>query len=125
MRFLHSEEPHAFSTNYLPRSEFALTSRTHLKSHGQVQLHYVVIINGVESGYIQIVTAGAEFVVNLGSIAVANRANDCIRETVGKCRIKTLKVGTAFKKVGVQQGSHPRHTVRWLPIKPGLPGIFL
>ena len=105
--------------------EFALTLRIGLKSPGQVQLEQIVEFYWVESGQVQIVAAGAEIVVDWIGVTVANRANDCIREAVGKCRVKTLKVGAAFKKVGVQQVHIQGILFDVLPIKPGLPGVFL
>ena len=78
-------------------------SRLILKFPRQVELHQLVISDRIDARNIQIVAAGAQTVLDLVGITVADCANDGICNTIGKCRVKALKVGSTFKKVGVNE----------------------
>ena len=75
--------------------------RIHLKSPCQIHLQQRVVINGVDARNIQVIAAGAEFVIDALGVAATDCADDGVSEAIGKCRVNTLQVGATFKKVGV------------------------
>ena len=69
-------------------------------------------------------TAGAKLVVDSFSIAVAQRPDHCVGETISKCRVYPLQVSTTFKKVRIQKVRVQRILLNMLPIDSRLPGAF-
>src|SRR5208337_95850 len=74
-----------------------------LEPPGQIELDDVVVLDGVEKRQVGVVAAGAEIGIDARGIAVPDRADDIVGETVSEGGIDALQVGPALEEVRVEQ----------------------
>jgi hypothetical protein len=55
-----------------------------LEPPGQIQLEEIVVIDRVDLRYVLVAAAGAEVLVDPFAVAIADRPDDVVGETVGK-----------------------------------------
>jgi hypothetical protein len=65
----------------------------------QVHLYQIVIVDGVDSGDVQVVAAGPELAVNAFGVPIAESADDGVGDTIRERRVDALQVAPAFEKV--------------------------
>jgi len=96
-----------------------------LKLQGQVQLHELILVDGVDLRDVLVAAAGTQLFVGARGLTVTDGSNQIVGESISEGRVESLQVGGAFKKIRVKQIGVQRVLLNVLPIDARLPGASL